>query len=70
MLGTLKSELKDLVAENRFDEIFRRLREEVVLSSCELHNEIILIQGAYNDAVKNGNLNLICWWQKSAKRKV
>jgi len=65
MLDALKRELKELIGDNRHEEVFRRLKEEVLLPSSALYNDAILLQSKYNDAIRAGNLGLIAFEEKN-----
>ncbi|MEM9920403.1 MAG: hypothetical protein AAF990_20060 [Bacteroidota bacterium] len=59
MLDALKNDLKNLVGQNKFEECFRRLKEEVLDQKSEWYNHTILIEGRYEAAKKDGLLQLI-----------
>lgn len=65
MLDALKRELKELIGNNRHEEVFRRLKEDVLLPNGALYNDTILLQSKYNDAVRAGNLGLIAFEEKN-----
>ncbi len=65
MLLPLQRELKDLLRQNRPDEVFRRLREEVLADQSELFNDAILIESRYQAGKREGNLGLIDFKEKS-----
>lgn len=64
-LEALKRQLKDLVGEDKPDEVFRLLREDVLRSDGELYNELAIIQSNYRRAQREGNLNLIEYREKN-----
>lgn len=64
-LEALKRQLKDLVGEDKPDEAFRLLREDVLRSDGELYNELAIIQSNYRRAQREGNLNLIEYREKN-----
>lgn len=65
MLDALKRELKELIGDNRHEEVFRRLTEEVLLVNSPLYNDAILLQSKYNESVRAGNLGLIAFEEKN-----
>lgn len=48
MLQAIQRELKEHLANNRFDEVFRSLLSQVLSENCKLYNDIIGKQAQYN----------------------
>ncbi|PSR11591.1 MAG: hypothetical protein DA408_20055 [Bacteroidetes bacterium] len=65
MLLTLKRELKELVGQDKPDEVFRRLLEEVLHNQCEVYNHAILLQAQHNNIKKEEHLGLIDFQEKN-----
>lgn len=68
MLGKieqLQRELKDLVGLSQHDEVFRRLKEEILRSDCDLYNDTIIVQSRYSDSRRAGNLGVINFQEKN-----
>lgn len=63
----LQRELKDLIGKNKPDEVFRRLREEVLHSKSELYNKVILLENRYQQGKAEGELGLIDFKEKSLR---
>ncbi len=59
MISALCSELKSLIAQNRVEEIFRRLDEDILDHEAELYNEVILLQNRWSQAQTEGKLELL-----------
>lgn len=64
MLDALKHELKQLIADDRCDEVFVRLRENMLRTDCELYDDLVLLEHRYRDAQRARNLNLIDFQEK------
>mgnify|MGYP000137019600 CR=1 FL=1 len=65
MLDALKRELKELIGDNRHEEVFRRLTEEVLLVNSDLYNDAILLESKHRESVRAGNLSLIAFEEKN-----
>lgn len=61
----LQHDLKELVGNSRFDEVFRRLKDEVLRLDCELYNDVIIIQSRYSDSKRAGTLGTIDFQEKN-----
>ena len=64
MLKSLKKELKNLIIQST-DELFRRLKEEVLDSDSSIYNDLIAIQARSKSAERSGKLGLINFDDKS-----
>ncbi len=65
MLDALKRDLKQLIADARCEEVFLRLKEEILKSNnCDLYDDLILLENRYWEAQRAGNLNLIDFKEK------
>lgn len=55
----LKIVLKDLIANNKIDDVFHRLRKDLLRSQSERYDDTILIESKYRDSLRAGTLELI-----------
>lgn len=58
LLDPLKRNLKDFIRRARYDEAFQALHD-TLRSDSQLYNELVLVEGRYNEAERAGHLNLI-----------
>jgi len=59
MLDQIKRSLKVCLSTARHDEVFRRLRVDILRSNCSLYNDTVLIENRYNEAKRAGHLGTI-----------
>lgn len=64
-LNQLRQDLKELVGQSLYDEVFRLLKEEVLQSNCELYNDTIVVQSRYSDSKRAGHLGTIDFKEKN-----
>lgn len=64
LLDPLKRELKQLIGQARYEEVFARLREDTLGADCELYNDVVILESRYHEAQRAGNLNLIDFKEK------
>lgn len=59
MLEPLKRELKDLLANGQPEEVFYRLREQVLDHKANCYNDTVLLEASWNDASRKNALGTI-----------
>lgn len=65
LLDHIKRSLKDnCIAAARYDEAFRRLRNEILSPACNLYDDTVIIENRYNEARRAGLLGTIDFREK------
>ena len=64
-LDQFRQDLKELVGQSLYDEVFRLLKEEVLQPNCELYNDTIVVQSRYSDSKRAGHLGTIDFKEKN-----
>ena len=65
MLEAIKRKLKEDVAAARHEEVFGRLKTAVLRPDCPLYNDVLLLEGRYNEAKRAEHRNLVDFKEKN-----